>query len=400
MDKIAEHVLPTFHDIIQRNVEFVLDKVQAIEGILSTDLREQAFHTLSYSLNLASTWPATCVLLSTLSPKLEAVGYWKEWVFYLEQGIAFSLQQSDTTAQASLNLQLGRFYRLCNRLDNAHTCLTASAATFAQLDDFHNQAEALAQLAYVARRRRQNVEAERFIQEAFSLCVPGSWAYAACYSIQGAIAYDAHQYADAVVCYQQALLLWQQLQEESQIAWAHNDLGVALNAQGRYRAAVPDLEQAIGYFSRMQAAVPQGVAHMNLGISHLALEAPERALAAFDAAAPLLLQSQDEHYTPLLYNNRANAYRQLKQWSAAEEACQAAIVRFRQQSRVVDLANALDELGWIYLEQGCTTEAITAFTHGLEELSRLHDDPELSFFRALLTQDLQHAQGQSGRGTR
>ncbi len=202
---------------------------------------------------------------------------------------------------------------------------------------------------------------------------------------------DSHQFAEAVVCYKQALPLWQQLQEQAQIAWAYNDLGVALNDLTDYAAAIPHLEQAIHYFALLQATAPQGVAQMNLGISYLGLGQPARTLTAFDAAAPLLFQSQDEHNIPLLYHNRANAYRQLAQWAAAEQACQAAITRFRRQARVVELANALEELGWIYLEQKRTDEAVAAFELGLQELSRLRDDPELTFFRNLLTQALQTA---------
>lgn len=391
MTSITQSYATAFQQIIQRNLEFVLAKVGAAEGGLPADLREQAFHTLSYGLNAPTAWSATQRLLLSLSPKLEPLGYWQEWILYLEQGVIFCREQADAPTQALLNLQLGRFYRLCNRLEEAHTCLTASAAAFAKEHDSHNQAEALAQLAYVARRRRQNEEASRLIQQAFTLCAPGSWAHAACYSIQGALALDTHHFAEAVTAYEQALPLWQQLQEQAQIAWAYNDLGVALNALTDYTAAIPHLEQAIHYFALMQATAPQGVADMNLGISYLGLGQPARALTAFDAAAPLLLQSQDEHNIPLLYHNRAHAYRQLAQWAAAEEACQAAITRFRRQARVIDLANALEELGWIYLEQKRTGEAVAAFELGLQELNQLRDDPELTFFRNLLTQALQTA---------
>lgn len=391
MTSAAQPYATAFQQIIQRNLEFVLVKVGAAEGGLPADLREQAFHTLSYGLNAPTAWSATQRLLLSLSPKLEPLGYWQEWILYLEQGVIFCREQADALTQALLNLQLGRFYRLCNRLEEAHTCLTASAAAFAEQHDSYNQAEALAQLAYVARRQRQNEEASRLIQQAFTLCAPGSWAHAACYSIQGALALDTHHFAEAVTAYEQALPLWQQLQEQAQIAWAYNDLGVALNALTDYTAAIPHLEQAIHYFALMQATAPQGVADMNLGVSYLGLGQPARALTAFDAAAPLLFQSQDEHNIPLLYHNRAHAYRQLAQWAVAEEACQAAITRFRRQARVIELANALEELGWIYLEQKRTDEAVAAFELGLQELSQLRDDPELTFFRNLLTQALQTA---------
>lgn len=391
MASIAQPYANTFQQIIQRNVEFVLAKIHTVEGALPADVREQAFHTLSYGLSAPAAWLATQRLLLSLSPKLEPLGYWQEWILYLEQGVIFCRQQADATTQALLNLQLGRFYRLCNRLEEAHTCLTASAAAFAEQQDPPNQAEALTQLAYVARRRRQNEEASRLIHQAFTLCAPGSWAHAACYSIQGAIALDVHRFAEAVTAYEQALPLWQQLQDQAQIAWAHNDLGVALNDLADYTAAIPHLEHAIHHFALVQATAPQGVAYMNLGISYLELGQPVRALAAFDAAAPLLFQSQDEHFTPLLYHNRARACRQLQQWSASEEACQAAIVRFREQQRLIDLANALDELGWIYREQHRTIDAVTAFQLGLDALERLAQDPELPFFRMMLTQDLQAA---------
>lgn len=398
MASVTQPYATAFQQIIQRNLEFVLAKVGTVESALSADLREQAFHTLSYGLNTPTAWSATQRLLLSLSPKLEPLGYWQEWILYLEQGVIFCREQADAPIQALLNLQLGRFYRLCNRLEEAYTCLTASTAAFAEQHDPHHQAEALAQLAYVARRRRQNAEASRLIQHAFTLCAPGSWAHAACYSIRGAIALDTHQFADAVSAYQQALPLWQQLQEQAQIAWAYNDLGVALNYLTDYAAAIPHLEQAIHYFALMQATAPQGVAHMNLGISYLELGEPQQALTAFDAAAPLLFQSQDEHFTPLLYHNRARACRHLQQWVAAEEACQAAIVRFREQQGLIDLANALDELGWIYREQHRLTDAITAFELGLATLDLVAEDPELPFFRKMLMEDLQAARQAAAKG--
>ncbi len=132
MASVIQPYATAFQQIIQRNLEFVLAKVRTAEGGLSADLREQAFHTLSYGLNTPTAWSATQRLLLSLSPKLEPLGYWQEWILYLEQGVLFCREQADAPTQALLNLQLGRFYRLCNRLEEAHACLTASAAAFAE----------------------------------------------------------------------------------------------------------------------------------------------------------------------------------------------------------------------------------------------------------------------------
>ncbi len=42
--------------------------------------------TLSYALGVEEAWPVAAQLLLALAPRMVRIGFWSEWLPYLEQG--------------------------------------------------------------------------------------------------------------------------------------------------------------------------------------------------------------------------------------------------------------------------------------------------------------------------
>ena len=75
-----------FQDYIRAGVQASLARVQAVEHTLPELDRQQAWHLLSFALDLPEVWDETRALLLALAPKMEQAGFRMEWLVYLMEG--------------------------------------------------------------------------------------------------------------------------------------------------------------------------------------------------------------------------------------------------------------------------------------------------------------------------
>ena len=115
-------------------------------------------------------WPLGRDLLLAIAPKMERAGHRREWLPYLERGLAQSRARRDVRAEADICLELGVLHRLLNERDKARDRFSTSASRYAELGDAKRQAFALNRLAYVAVLDESLEEATRLVQQAFDLC--------------------------------------------------------------------------------------------------------------------------------------------------------------------------------------------------------------------------------------
>jgi len=384
--RASNHYPQIFRAFILRTLQGSVAQVQTSGQALSTVVRDQALHTLTFALKLTEAWPLTRTLLLELAPKMEQMGQRDEWIPYLEQGLQQSQQFNDREAVAYLHLQLGMLYQFRADYEQAVTHLTQSVAGYAQLDLPQRQAEALNRLAYIARLRRQHTVARALVDKALTLLSKDDPGRSFSYFVLGWIASDAEAYEQAVEHFQHALNLSALLGDQRLVALYQGNLGTALRKLGRLAQAMTCYTDSIAGFGAVQDQVQQAVMQMNLGNLYLIQQQPQSALALYRLAEPILRAAQDETHLALLTMNLGIALREAGQLAVAEHTLLAAIEQWRRLENRYCLVNSWDELGLVYLAQACPTQAATAFQHGFEQLAYMTDQSGYTSLFESLTQ--------------
>jgi tetratricopeptide (TPR) repeat protein len=380
-----------FHQRIIRSIQYVLSCLQQAAESLSLDDREQAWHTLSYSLKLPEAWPDTREVLLALAPQMEQAGCRDEWMPYLKQGIRQSQQVGDVTTEAELRFQLGILHQLRGQYDLARGQLQASADMFAYLEAPLNQAQALSRLAYVARLQRQFEEATALVRMALELIHEENSERAYCWLVLGTVALDRQDYPEARGFFEQSLSLWEQAGHQRMVGWSLINLGLTLEYMKAHEEAQHICQKAISVFEEVQDPVHRALAQMNLGLVSFSLDQPMEALNLFLGAKRVFHQTQDQLRLALVTHNIGRAYRLLKEWTKAEEAYRLSIEYKAAIGNVASLVNSMDGLGLLYLEQRQAEKAYALFEEARKQLASIEGEPGYNQLVEMVTQHIQQA---------
>src|SRR5262245_19853949 len=104
----SDEYLSIFQRYITRSISSLVTRIGTELTVLSNESREQAWHLLDYGLKLTHCWEVVRELLLALAPRMEREGFRREWLPYLERGLAFSRRVHDTSGEAQLSLHIGR----------------------------------------------------------------------------------------------------------------------------------------------------------------------------------------------------------------------------------------------------------------------------------------------------
>lgn len=360
-----------FRDYVAKSVQYVLAQVEQAKPIIPPDDVEQALHTLNFAFNLPENWPYIHQLLLSLAPKIEQAGYRDEWVPYLIHGIEQSEAQDDTATAAELRLYLGIIYQLRSKYDLAREQLEVSAAGFEQLGAHRNQARALNQLAYVARLQREFHEAESLVKAAQQLLEAQDTEHAFSYYVLGLVALDKRTWQKAVDFSKKAFNIWSTTGNRRLMGRSLLCMGVALEKMEQYVEATVICQQAVSLFEEIQDSFYQAIAQMNLGNVYLALEQSAEALESFLFAERIFYQLQDHLHQAHVNNNLGIAYRQLQQWDNAKLAYLASIEQYKMIDNISWLVNTMDGLGLTYVGKNQYEKALSTFEQALDQLKQI-----------------------------
>lgn len=298
----------------ERLLHYLLAQIEQSASLPPSEpTRRLAMHLLNTVLPLPAFWPLTRQLLINLAPRMEQAGHRRDWLPYLEQGLAQSQQMADRAASAELHINAGMLYQLLGEYPTAALHFKEAVVNFAAVADGYNQARALNRLAYVARLQHDLAEATRLAQTALALLRETDAEQGSSYTILGAVALDEGMISQAVADFRQALACWQPTGNLAMIARRLRDLGAALGQQANYPEARDCYEQALRLFAQGQEPSQQAVVRMNLGNIYLRLGQPEQALALYRLAEPVFRKTCDEPQLTLLYHNLAEAQAALPQ---------------------------------------------------------------------------------------
>lgn len=133
---------------------------------------------------------------------------------------------------------------------------------------------------------------------------------------------------------------------------------------------------------------------MNLGLVYIDLAQYSQAIEFFSRAEPILCEIHDEYRSAMLYNNIGYVHSILKAWETAEQAYLVSIERWRALGDPHSLADTLDGLGVVYLEQGRNEKAVYMFHDALQVLSQADLSSDQGFLQQTIHQHLQEVQHQ------
>ncbi len=333
-------------------LETSLARVRAERGQPSDRDRRQAWHALSYALKVDLLWPLACELLLALAPKLEAAGFREEWLAYLQRGMEEARVHGDRRALAELQYHAGTIYRYLDRYDEADAVLLESRGIAATLSMPTLHALVLNQLAYVAQEREQYPVARQFALEALAIPAVSDSARATANGILGILATEAKAYEEAILLHLEALTIRRQLNERRTMAWSLQNIGRALNLQGRHEEAIQYLHEAVAILESLQDEYHLAIVRNNLGEAF-------RRVGDYEAAMTQILSARRAAHRlgatkPFAYTNLSLGltYLALECFVEAVPAFASAVESFGQVSATGEELNAADGLALAYMANG------------------------------------------------
>ncbi|MEM7128638.1 MAG: tetratricopeptide repeat protein [Chloroflexota bacterium] len=370
-----------FRRYIVAGAEQALTQVHTLEMIIQDERRRQSvLQILEFALEAPEALHQALAILETLAPQVEQVGFWQEWVPYMEKGIDQSQRHREEEAEARLRLLLGVLLRQMGSYDESYVHLTQSAQQFQQLGDVGNQAKALNRLAFLCRLQRNYEEANEHANNALELLDVDDTERAYSYLAHGAIAYDHEQYQEAVHNFQRAVNIIERTNDKRLIARHLRNLGPALRELGRYDEAIACDQRAIDLFDEVHDPIQKAQVHMNLGLVYIESGQLAASLEEFKVAEPILRRTYDRLYLALLSLNQGVVHRELKMWIESVGYLKSSIEHWKMLDMPASLANAYDTLGMTYLKQKKKEQALSQFQQALNSLTQSVDDPSCDSF--------------------
>jgi tetratricopeptide (TPR) repeat protein len=378
-----------FRHYVIHAVEDALALLQDEPEPVSPPIREQAWHTLSFALDLTAAWPAVRRLILALAPAMEQEGWWAEWAPFLERALDQSRQHNDRYAEAELSLRLGVAHRSLAHYAQARSWLCHSIERYGSLGDPINQARALNRLAFLGRLEGRLAEAEEHVTAALAqLPDDAITERATAYAILGAVACDRREWENATLYFTQTLVLRQQAPDLPMLAWAEADLALAYWGSGAYEQAIQAYERALALLARTQDAAQRAVIQMNLGAVYLSAQQPAQALSLFVACEATFHEVQDRRRLAMLYSNQGIALRELGHYDAARRAFDASLDLAERIGYIEMIINTLDELGLFYLAQGDPAAAARQWRQAQGRLHQLESEAVRTHYEQVLAEHL------------
>ena len=392
----TDEYISLFHRYISRSIEALATQIGPAPQELNSETREQAWHLLDYALKLAHGWQVAGQLLLTLAPLMEREGFRREWLPFLERGVACAQRAGDLRGEAHLALYVGRLFRLRTDYGAANQWLERSATLFQQVDDGARRARALNQLAYVARLQNNFDHAKALVTEAFALLDEDDVERASCHWVLGTIANVLLQWDEGEYHNRRAYEIWQTAGDQQRAAWGLQNLGHTLRGAGRYTEAAANIERAIQLLGELHDPVNQAIARMGLGIIHIYNHAPDKALALFQLAEPIFRQVGDQLHLAMVYTNMTIVQRDLGHFAASAQSGQRALYHAQVINDPKIAANAADELGTTHLANEDYAEAEATLTTGLELIAQVPPDSFQSLVQNSLREHLEAVRERRG----
>lgn len=333
--------------------------------------RVQAWHVLSYALEVEAVWAETLELLLALAPRMELAGFRYDWIPYLEGGVARGRALGDEEGVARLGLELGLLWMRMGEYDKARQWLFEAEEVFAHHNDASHRALALNRLADTAQQQGLLDEAHRLATSARELVNEDLPVRAYSIFLLGLIAFDRQHLNQAQSNFEEAARIWRQNDNERLAALSLQNLGRIHMAKEAHTRAIKLFEDAIVIFQSTGDVGRQALVRMNQGISCFLQEDFCQALDYYKLAEKGFKQVHDKLHLAMLNNNYGLLHLVQHQWRDAETFFQSSIAQWSKLDNDDARLNSMDGLGLSLAGQMRYEEASQIFEKALANLHKM-----------------------------
>lgn len=339
---------------------------------LSDALSARYSAVLGFALRMPEAWPEVCTLLRNIAMPVLLSGTCEGWAEVFKTAMQLATQREETATAAWLHLELGRQLLLTERTPDAQ-------AHFEQARHFAEQAgdrailfRATERLAFVHIVCGQFDTARTLATGALPLAPPGGVDRALLYHTLGYLAAQETEYTTAIERYSTALHLREAAGATLAAAKTLRDIGVVYACMEDYERAKTALDGALAEFARFDDQHDWAITLMDLGVVFLELGVPAQSLACLDCAEPVFVAMRSGCQLARLYNNRGRTQQALGLHDNAVKSLEVSLNWGRSDGATYEVANSLDSLAIIYLQQQETALAIATWRAALDELHKLN----------------------------
>jgi CHAT domain-containing protein/Tfp pilus assembly protein PilF len=182
---------------------------------------------------------------------------------------------------------------------------------------------------------------------------------------QGNELYHKGQLKAAIKSWQQALTIYQQLQDRKSEGMVWRNLGATYIVLANYPKAIESLQSFLSIARVTDDLQGQAQGLGNLGIAYKELGDYEKAIASHQQALAIMQEIKDPQGEGQVLGNLANAYEALGKYDKATELYQQSLTIARQIKDRIGEGVALGNLGKIYANQGEYEKAIESYKQSL-----------------------------------
>jgi len=397
-----------FTDYLSAALAESLARVRTSEGTLPETTRRQAWHLLSFALNgadrgqpstahaLPDTWSQTGALVLALAPKMEQAGFREEWVVYLTAAHQASEARADWWLAAHCELEIGLLYRLMSRFDAAHAWSAASVEHFVALGDILGERRALNELAWLEQLQHNYAEATRHAERALALADQPDVERGMSLRVLGMIANSQRQWQSAQRYHEQALVIFEQQNDQRRIAWSLQNLAVALQEQMAFPQAILLYQRAIGILEALGDSYHTAIVQMNVGRAYYQSGEAEQGLLYLTKAATQFHLMADPLYIARVETNLGICHYARQHYATAADAFLTAIAAYTRLGDQAWKLNAVAGLGMVYVADQQYAQAIQLLEPALVESEQIKAHPYYESIVNYLRQYL--AEAKQGQG--
>lgn len=377
-----------FQDYIRAGVQASLARVQVVEHTLPELDRQQAWHLLSFALDLPEVWDETRALLLALAPKMEQAGFRQAWMVYLQEGLRMARQLGDRLAVAECQLQIGILCRLMSRYEIAKTNLIESVTLFTNEQSRQRQAYSLCELAWLEQLQHLYDDAIHHAEQALGLLEHDDIQRGICFRTLGMIEYGRRNWLLSETYHRQSIAEFERAKDNRRIAWGWQNVGIALMEQERYTEAIEHFNHALVILDSIQDSYHKAVVLVNIANTNYRSNQHENIIPRLIEAESIFSQSADYQNLARLYIIWGLTCDKLDKLEDSEGKLLTAIDYYQKIGDLALEINALDALAKNYIRRHKTTDAIALLRQGNTKLATISTHPMYSTLQKLIDQDL------------
>ncbi|MCA9959990.1 MAG: tetratricopeptide repeat protein [Anaerolineales bacterium] len=373
-------VSPRFVHGLLANLRYWQAQTAVINDALSRQLDPDfpnAVRVVEMGLVLPETWRETAVLILQCFFWVEGSGRIPQWRPLVEKCLA-AVPIPDDWLTFRLLKQLGQFQRIQWELATAVATFQQARTVAHTLQDTQAIAEIHMNLCQTYQRQHRYEEAQDEGEKALALFAKPQHRFrAAVHQTLGQIARGRGQYSLAEGHFQQALALFRACETitiadltrtMNALAWTYQDQKQFDKALHLYE----EINELLADTGKVEDKIGTAV---NLGSLLYSWQKYDQAEAAFRRAETMLrsqpaMTEQKAHVA----NNLGCVLRQQQIWDTAEHYHHESIRLFRQLGSGLPLANAIGNLGKLYMLQGRLPEALACFVEARQLVAQFPDN--------------------------